>query len=467
LGASVRGDERRRAIRIMTNRGSETGARKMVGMRRTALLLFPMFLAVVLVGGMAPAQTLPGEPHDAPQTQSVEGRIIPGEYIVVLKEDAPASARAANELAPRYRLDIQRTYQSALKGFAARIPAGRLEAVKADPRVLFISQNRAFSAVSHRQAADPVERIGGLQSSARSGNGAGSVRAGIAILDTGIDPRHRDLNVAGGVDCTSSGGFDDGNSHGTLVAGMAAARDNLFGVVGAAPGASLYAVKVLNDGGNGTLASVLCGVGWVTATSEKVDVANMSLTGSGFDDEECGRKGGDALHFAICNSVEEGVTYVAAAGNGSENLKITTPAAYDEILTVTAMTDTDGEPGGDGPRPACEPHERDDTRAYFSNFTTLGSDDASHTVAAPGVCNRSTHPGNSYARSTGTSIASPLVVGTAALYKARHPNATPARVIERVRAQAKEEPASYGFVGDPRSPLGKRYYGYLVHAGDF
>jgi subtilisin family serine protease len=193
----------------------------------------------------------------------------------------------------------------------------------------------------------------------------------------------------------------------------------------------------------------------------------MSLTGSSFDDEECGRKGGDALHFAICNSVEEGVTYVAAAGNGSENLKITTPAAYDEILTVTAMTDTDGEPGGDGPRPACEPHERDDTRAYFSNFTTLGSDDASHTVAAPGVCNRSTHPGNSYARSTGTSIASPLVVGTAALYKARHPNATPARVIKRVRAQAKEEPASYGFVGDPRSPLGKRYYGYLVHAGDF
>ena len=91
----------------------------------------------------------------------------------------------------------------------------------------------------------------------------------------------------------------------------------------------------------------------------------------------------------------------------------------------------------------------------------------SRKTVAPGVCNRSTHPGNSYALSTGTSIASPLVAGTAALYKARHSDATPARVIERIRAQAKEEPASYGFVGDPRSPLGKRYYGYLVHAGDF
>ena len=91
----------------------------------------------------------------------------------------------------------------------------------------------------------------------------------------------------------------------------------------------------------------------------------------------------------------------------------------------------------------------------------------SRKTVAPGVCNRSTHPGNSYALSTGTSIASPLVAGTAALYKARHSDATPARVIERIRAQAKEEPASHGFGGDPRSPLGNRYYGYLAYAGDF
>ena len=450
---------------MMTNRMIEAGVRKVAGMRRTALLLFPMFLAVVLVGGMAPAQTLPGEPHDAPQTQSVEGRIIPGEYIVVLKEDAPTAARAANELAPRYGLEIQRTYRSALEGFAARIPAGRVEAMKTDPRVLFVSPNRVFHAVSYRQAADPVERIGGRQSSTRSGNGNGRVRAGIAVLDTGIDPRHRDLNVAGGVDCTSSG-TDDGKGHGTLVAGMAAAKDNHFGVVGAAPGASLYAVKVLDDRGNGTLANILCGVGWVTANSEKVDVANMSLAGTGFDDGECGLKRGDALHFAICRSVKKGVTYVAAAGNGSENLKHTIPAAYDEILTVTAMTDTDGDPGGDGPRPACRLREHDDTVAFFSNFATAGSADATHTVAAPGVCNRSTYPRNSYRFSTGTSIASPLVAGTAALYKSRHPGATPAGVIERIRVQAREEPARYGFDGDPRSPLRSRYYGYLAYAGD-
>ena len=438
-------------------------------MRRTALLLAPMALAVVLASGIALAQVLPGGTRNVPlQTEPVEGRVIPGEYIVVLKEDAPAPAQAANELAPRYGLDIKRTYQSVLKGFAARIPAERLEAVKADPRVLFVSQNRVFHAVSHRQVvANPVERIGGRQSSARSGNGVGRVRAGIAVLDTGIDPRHRDLDVAGGVDCTSSDGADDDNGHGTTVAGLAAAKDNHFGVVGVAPGASLYAVKVLDHRGNGTLAEILCGIGWVTANSEKVEVANMSLAGSGSDDGKCGREEGDALHFAICNSVEEGVTYVVAAGNETKNLKSSIPAAYDQVLTATAMTNTDGDPGGKGRRPACRVRERDDTEAFFSNFTTVGAAVATHSIAAPGVCKRSTYPGNTYAFGTGTSVASPLVAGTAALYKARHPDAAPARVIERIRAEAKEQPAGYGFEGDPRSTKRSRYYGYLAYAGDF
>jgi subtilisin len=445
------------------------GANKVVGMRGTALLLAMIALAVVLASGIALAQALPGGAPNTPlQTQPVEGRIIPGEYIVVLKEDAPAPAPAANELASRYGLDIKRTYQSALKGFAARIPAERLEAVRADPRVLFVSQNRVFHAVAHRQVVtNPVERIGGRRSSARSGDGTGRVRAGVAVLDTGIDPRHRDLNVAGGVDCTSSGGADDDNGHGTMVAGLAAAKDNHFGVVGVAPGASLYAVKVLDDRGNGTLADILCGVGWVMANSEKVEVANMSLAGSGSDDGRCGRKGGDALHFAICRSVEEGVTYVAAAGNETRNFKSTIPAAYDKVLTATAMTDTDGEPGGEGPRPTCRVRERDDTQAFFSNFTTVGSADATHTIAAQGVCKRSTYPGNSYAFSTGTSVAAPLVAGTAALYKARHPGTAPGRVVQRIRAEAKEQPARYGFEGDPRSTIRNRYYGYLAYAGDF
>lgn len=444
------------------------GANKVVGKRRTALLFALMALAVVLAGGTALSQALPGGAPNTPlQMRPVEGGIIPGEYIVVLKEDAPAAVQAANELASRYGLDIKRTYQSALKGFAARIPAGRLEAVEADPRVLFVSQNRVFRAVSHRQVVtNPVERIGGRRSSARSGDGAGLVRAGIAVLDTGIDLRHRDLNVEGGVDCNSSGGADDDNGHGTMVAGLAAAKDNHFGVVGVAPGASLYAVKVLDDRGNGTLADILCGVGWVTANSEKVDVANMSLAGSGSDDGRCGLEGGDALHFAICNSVEEGVTYVAAAGNETMNFKSTIPAAYDEVLTATAMTDTDGEPGSEGPRPACRVRERDDTQAFFSNFTTVGSADATHTIAAPGVCNRSTYPGNSYAFSTGTSVAAPLVAGTAALYKARHPDAAPGRVVQRIHAEAKEQPARYGFGGDPRSTIGSRYYSYLAYVGD-
>ena len=131
--------------------------------------------------------------------------------------------------------------------------------------------------------------------------------------------RHRSLasrpHVAGGRNCTTGARYNDGNGHGTHVAGTIGAKDDANGVVGVAPGARLWAVRVLNNNGSGSWSSVICGIDWVTANANTIEVANMSLGGTG-SDTGCN----DArLHRAICNSVAAGVTYAVAAGNESDD----------------------------------------------------------------------------------------------------------------------------------------------------
>src|SRR4030095_13045736 len=94
--------------------------------------------------------------------------------------------------------------------------------------------------------------------------------------------------------------------------------------------------------------SVICGLDWVTANvaTHNIKVANMSLSGAGSDDGNCGNTNNDALHKAICSSVAAGVTYVVAAGNENTNFAGSVPAAYDEVLTVTAVADFNGQPAG-------------------------------------------------------------------------------------------------------------------------
>ena len=151
-----------------------------------------------------------------------------------------------------------------------------------------------------------------------------------------------------------------------------------------APGARIWAAKVLDDTGFGTTSQVICGVDWVTAHADVIDVANMSLIDNGFDDGNCGRTNGDPLHLAICRSVAAGVTYAVAAGNASSDASVFVPAAYPEVITVSAIADFDGKPGGLAPQfPGCLT-ETDDTFAFFSNFGPAVD------LAAPGVCILST-----------------------------------------------------------------------------
>ncbi|MEV1068410.1 S8 family serine peptidase, partial [Streptomyces sp. NPDC050263] len=170
----------------------------------------------------------------------------------------------------------------------------------------------------------------------------------------------------------------------------------------------------------GSTSTVLRGIDYGTQHTDEIDVANMSLGGDATDNGDCGRTNGDAMHQTICNSVAKGVTYDVAAGNSHADAKNTVSAAYDEVITVSALADFDGKPGG-LVGPACRA-DQDDTFADFSNF---GSD---VDLIAPGVCIRSTYLAGGYTTMSGTSMAAPQVAGGAALYRATHPTASPQTV---------------------------------------
>src|SRR5437016_11601855 len=284
---------------------------------------------------------------------------IRGEYIVVLKPTA-----RGEEVAQQHGLAARHQFKHALNGFAGHIPEGRLNALQNDPRVEFIEPDIEMNALS-QTVPTGIRRIGADVSPAARIDGIDErVNADIAIIDTGIDLAHPDLNVYRNVTFVSgtTSGNDD-NGHGTHVAGTAAALDNGIGVVGVAPGARLWAVKVLDSTGSGTMSAILQGVDYVTEHASEIEVANMSLGGYGIS---------DSLRLAIQNSVAKGVVYVVAAGNSASDIygadgELGTgddfsPAAYPEVMTVSAMADTDGTSGGTG---FFTSYGADDTLATF------------------------------------------------------------------------------------------------------
>jgi hypothetical protein len=155
----------------------------------------------------------------------------------------------------------------------------------------------------------------------------------------------------------------------------------------------------------------------------------MSVAKDGKDDANCGITNKDVLHQAICRVVKGGITVVAAAANDSGSATRRVPAAYNEVITVSALADTDGKPGGLGGHRCYSwgSYDKDDT---FANFSNYGYD---VDLIAPGKCIWSTKPGPTYGYSSGTSMAAPAVTGAAALYKASRPLATPAEVKEALQ----------------------------------
>ncbi|MGA1792327.1 MAG: S8 family peptidase [Thermoplasmatota archaeon] len=219
----------------------------------------------------------------------------------------------------------------------------------------------------------------------------------VAILDTGVDKDHPDLNIAGGVNFVPLGRkidsrkYDDDNGHGTHVAGTIAAQDNSIGVVGVAPGVSIYAVKVLDRSGSGSLTWIINGLNWAIAND--MDIISMSLS-TDYDYTN--------FRNAIQAVYDAGIVIIAAAGN--DGSQVDYPAAYSTVVAVSATDSSDNLP-------------------YWSNYGSQIE------VAAPGVSIPSTWNDGGYKTISGTSMACPHVTGVAALVLDKDPTLG----IEKVR----------------------------------
>ncbi|MFU8766911.1 MAG: S8 family peptidase [Candidatus Methanoperedens sp.] len=243
----------------------------------------------------------------------------------------------------------------------------------------------------------------------------------VAVVDTGIDFQHPDLagNVKGGVSFVKrSKGYRDDNGHGTHVAGTIAALNNEIGVVGVAPDAWLYGVKVLDRKGSGWLSDVIAGIDWSTANG--MQVITMSLGSSGSS---------NSLEMAVDNAYNQGIVIVAAAGNDYGGT-VSYPARYDSVIAVTATDSGDN----------------------IASFSNTGQEAE---LAAPGVGIYSTYKGGSYATLSGTSMATPHVTGTVALLLASNESLEPPEVRKRLGDTATD-------LGDSGRDI---YYGFgLVNA---
>jgi subtilisin len=385
-----------------------------------------------------PVPTAPGGTADDVVPVDADGRPdTTGRYLVILRSESTTKAVVERQRV-RTGLRAERTFSRAFKGFAARLDRTQRLALADDPSVLAVVPDEVVELAS-QTIPTGVSRVGARKSTVAGINGVDvRVNADVAIVDTGIQPDHPDLNVVGGYNCstTNRGAWRDVEGHGTHVAGTVGALDNSIGAVGVAPGVRLYAVKILNDEGFGLLSWYACGLDWILAQRDPKDSTrplfesvNMSVAKSGFDDRNCGHTNKDVLHQAICRIVAGGIPVVVAAGNSKAASSSYIPAAYDEVITVSALADTDGKAGGLG-GPRCWSwggYDSDDTFADFSNY---GYD---VDIIAPGKCIWSTLPGGRYGYSSGTSMATPAVAGALALYKASRPKATPADVKTALR----------------------------------
>jgi subtilisin family serine protease len=330
---------------------------------------------------------------------------IEDQYIVVLKKESmngrlsPAADYAQRQadmksvvlsMFANARLSeeaIANVYSSTVYGFAARMDAGMLARIQKNENVAYVEQDQLVT------LAPPSEEEASASSTQEVPYGILRVNGGAAyggssvayILDTGIDLDHEDLNVdaSKGFNAFTRGwdskSLDDGNGHGTHVAGTVGAIDNSVGVIGVAAGATVVPVKVLDRRGSGSYSGVIAGVDHVGANGQSGDVANMSLGGPV----------SQALDDAVVAASDKGIWFSLAAGNDGDDSNNHSPArangAY--IVTISAMNIDD----------------------YYASWSNWGNPPVDY--CSPGVSIKSTWKDGGYNTISGTSMAAPHAAG--------------------------------------------------------
>lgn len=350
---------------------------------RRLLCGLSMLLAFALSGCSTDPGPVAPDVED-PAAKLTAGQGVPGQYIVVLRDDVTDVEGVARGLARQHGAVPEHVYRYTIKGFSVALPEPAIQALQRNPQVAYIEPDQVATAVGiHAKPSPPtpapqtipwgVTRVGG------AGTGAGKTAW---VIDTGIDLDHPDLLVdvaRSQTFVTRTRNADDANGHGTHVAGTIAAVNNSLGVVGVAAGARVVAVRVLDSRGSGLYSWVIAGVDYVAANGAWGDVANMSLIGGP----------SEALDTAVLRAADGGVRFALAAGNDRADANNYSPARVNgaNVYTVSAI----------------------DINGTFASFSNYGNPPVDY--AAPGVRVYSTYKGGAYATMSGTSMAAPHVAG--------------------------------------------------------
>lgn len=320
---------------------------------------------------------------------AIDGQVIPGQYIIAYNPittgnglSVRSAARMGEEVLERNGIDdaaLEASIQGKNAGFVARLSARQAAELKEDPAVAHVEPDRIIALAHCFQVVEPrlvtwnIEKVG-------YGDGRGKTAW---VIDSGIDFDHPDLNV----DSVRSRSFvtgtpsaDDENGHGTHVAGIIGAKNNTFGVLGVASGATLISLRVLDKEGKGSLSAIVKALAYINANAKPGDVVNMSLGEEGIS---------EILDQQVQQTAARGIYISMAAGNEKKPAIDYSPGRANgpNLFTVSAV----------------------DSLNNFATFSNYGNDVVD--FAAPGVRVLSTFSNGRYARMSGTSMAAPHVAG--------------------------------------------------------
>ncbi|WP_395406551.1 S8 family peptidase [Pseudoduganella sp. UC29_106] len=348
-------------------------------------------------------------------------RPIAGQYVIVFKDSVANPAAEAENMMKGRGGKVLRTFSKAVKGFSANLPDAAAQALRNNPNVRFVEQDQTVTLNATSLENNATWGLDRIDQADRpldllyhySGTGAGVTAF---IVDTGIRADHTEFTgrILPGADFVGDGnGTNDCNGHGTHVAGTVGGT-----TWGVAKGVSIVPVRVLDCAGAASWSTVIAGMDWVAASTQRPAVANLSLGGGA----------SEAVDAAVAGAISKGVTVVVAAGNSNADACTVSPARESDAITVGATNGLDA-------------------RASYSNYGTCVD------LFAPGNSITSAWNTGPTASNTigGTSMAAPHVAGVAALVLAKNPTASPAAVASWIVTNATPNRVLAASIG-PGSP---------------